>query len=691
MSSKVQPLHLQRRAVVYVRQSTLRQLFAHPESTRRQYALRDRAEQLGWRAEAIDTIDDDLGQSGADTRRRVGFRRLCEDVARGVVGAIFVLELSRLSRSSTDWHRLLDLCGVADVLLVDEQGIYHPSDANDRLVLGIKGTMSEAERGWIQLRLRGARLSKARRGDYRLAPPVGYLWDRATARLRLDPDEEVQSAVRLVFERFGVARSACGVVRYFVEHGLRLPARSHDGTTVRWGQPRPSRVLAMLHNPTYAGAYVFGRRSPRVDLVDGVIVQRSARLAPDAWQIVHRDHHPAYLTWEEYVVNRRTLEDNRINPDAPSRHGTPRRGDALLQGIAICGRCGHRMHVSYSGRVRRSRYVCTSTLQGGHATQMCWSVAAAGIDEAIGARVLAVVTDDALAAGLAVAEEAIVQGAALERQWSLRVQRARYEAHLAERRYKAVDPDNRTVARALEQEWEAALAAVARVEREHAAATDAGGLELSAAQRAQVERLARDLPRVWSAATTTMEQRKVIVRTLIREVVLEPRGDAPGTAVKVLWQTGHVATVAVARQRPGNATAAATLAMLRELTAAATPAGEIAAALNRARVRTWKGYTWTAMRVHVLCRAHGIRWPKPMPTSRPQVLRRADGLYSTRGVARRLRVLPWVVLYWVKQGWLTSADGGAKGHPHWFRLDAETLAHLRRLRREHTGPKGRAS
>jgi DNA invertase Pin-like site-specific DNA recombinase len=476
MTDKIRPAHLQRRAAVYVRQSTLRQIVQHPESTRRQYALRERAQQLGWRADAVDVVDEDLGQSGADARRRAGFRRLCEWVARGLVGAIFVLELSRLARSSSDWYRLLDLCGIADVLLIDEQTIYHPADANDRLLLGIKGTMSEAERDWIQMRLRGARVSKARRGDYRLSPPVGYLWDRASCRLRLDPDAEVQGAVRLVFERFGVERSAYGVARYFLEHSLRLPARSHDGVTLRWSLPRTSRILAMLHNPTYAGAYAFGRRTPRAALDGEQIVRRSERVPLGAWAVLHRDHHPAYLPWDEFVANQRTLTSNRPHRDAPERHGAARDGDALLQGLVLCGRCGHRMNTVYTGRQKRPRYSCASPVQQGHAMHLCWTIAAGALDRAVVARVFRALAPDAVALSQAVMREATAQAATLDRQRALRLERARYEARLAERRYKLVDPENRTVARALEREWEAALEAITALEREHEG------------QRAQAER-----------------------------------------------------------------------------------------------------------------------------------------------------------------------------------------------------------
>lgn len=692
MNDKIQPAHLRRLAVIYVRQSTLHQLFANPESTRRQYALRDRAQELGWPVDAVQVIDEDLGKSGADALHRTGFRRLCNDVARGVIGAIFVLELSRLSRSSTDWHRLLDLCGVADVLLIDEQGIYHPADANDRMVLGIKGTMSEAERDWIQLRLRGARLSKARRGDYRLTPPVGYVWDRATSRLRLDPDAQVQAAVRLVFERFGIEHSASGVARYLVSHGLGLPARSPDGATVQWASPRPSRIVTMLHNPTYAGAYVFGRRTPRAELVDGAIVRRSVRVPIEAWQIVHRDHHPAYLDWEQFMTNQHVLTDNRANHSAQERHGAPRSGGALLQGLVLCGHCGHRMRVAYDGHDGRASYRCTSTIVSGYASRTCGSVRAAAIDDAVGERFLGALTSDALTVALAVSEEALAQSATLDRQWTLRVQQARYEAQLAERRYKAVDPDHRTVAQTLEHEWEVALDTVTRIEREQDEMRARGQLELTAAQRAQIERLAHDVPGVWASASTTMEQRKAMVRTLIREVCLtaHERGKG-GTQVRILWQTGAVTDFAVARQFHGRVTSSAATTRIREMVTHALPAGEIAVALNRARLPTAMGLRWTSVRVHVWCQTHQLRWPRRMPSSRPQPLRRANGLYSTRGVARRLRVTPGTVHSWVRRGWLRIADGGTIGHPRWYRLDDETIARLRSLRTEHKEPQRHAA
>jgi DNA invertase Pin-like site-specific DNA recombinase len=311
MNEKIRAGHLERRAVVYLRQSTLRQVHEHRESTARQYALRQRAVDLGWDEGHVDVIDDDLGQSGTGVDWREGFQRLAEDVARGRVGAILALDVSRLARSSADWHQLLQLCGLADVLLVDEQAIYSPSDYNDRLLLGLKGTMSEAEQYWMRLRLEGGRLNKARRGELFMRPAGGYVWDSDVQSHRIDPDEHVQRAVRLVFERFRLEGSAYSVSRYFIRHGLLMPTRGGTGE-LRWHAPSALLVSNMLHNPLYAGAYVFGRSEERLRLVDGKVRRRQLKRFPQQeWKVCLRDRHPAYITWEEFMSNQRKLQDNR--------------------------------------------------------------------------------------------------------------------------------------------------------------------------------------------------------------------------------------------------------------------------------------------------------------------------------------------------------------------------------------------
>ncbi len=683
MNAKLSETHLHRRAVIYLRQSTLKQVVEHTESTRRQYGLRDRALALGWAAEGIEIIDEDLGRSGTSAEGRSGFRRLSEGVAHGSVGAIFALDVSRLARSSADWHRLLDLCGLADVVIADEQAIYDPRDHNDRLLLGIKGTMSEAELMWMGLRLRGARMSKARRGEYYLSAPVGYEWDRAICRLRLDPDEEVQRAVRGVFDRFRLAGSAYAVARHCLTHGLQLPARTPATRELRWSAPRPSRLLAILTNPTYAGAYVYGRRQHTVGLVDGCAVRQCRRVRLEAWQIVHRQHHPGYIEWEEFVKNQQTLRENRPHRDTPGHHGAARQGEALLQGIVLCGKCGHRMNTVYGGKHRRARYACASPVQQGQSMRICWSVAAPAIDHEVAGLVLQVVQPPEVALGLAIVREAESQAQQLTEQWRLRLERMRYEARLAERRYKAVDPDNRVVVRTLEREWEEKLAELAALETRFAEARRQKKVDLTDSDRARILALSRSLPKVWAAPSTTMAERKNIVRTVVREVCLTPaRGRA--TRLEILWQTGAVTPVLVAPQRPGRQTSPKVVALIREQVAQGTPATELAALLNEHSLRTATGAAWSNVALHGLCRYHGIHWSRRMPSSVRRPDRRADGLYSIHGVAATLDTTENAVRYWIQRGWLTRTAGGTRGRPCWFTLDPLTVRRLEQLRDTHT-------
>lgn len=685
MITKISDEHLQRRAVVYLRQSTLKQVVEHTESTRRQYGLRERALALGWPADSVEVVDEDLGRSGSTTEGRSGFRKLSEEIARGNVGVVLALDVSRLARSSADWHRLLDLCGVADVLIADEQSIYDPRDHNDRLLLGIKGTMSEAELTWMRLRLSGARMSKARRGEHHLSSPVGYEWDPSTQRFRLDADEEVQRSIKLILERFRIDRSAYGVARYFVAHDLKIPARRPSTRDLCWSAPRPSRILQILANPTYAGAYVYGRRRHTVGLVDGQVVHRTCRIPTDAWKIVLRDRHPAYLPWEEYVTNQKTLRDNRPRRDAPERHGAPRAGDALLQGIVLCGRCGGRMNTVYGGKQRHARYSCVSPTQRGEEMRTCWSVAAKAIDAHVAQFVLSVVQPPEVELGLAVVRETERQAKQLDEQWRLRLERARYESRLAERRYKAVDPDNRTVARALEREWEQKLAELDEIERKIAEGRRQKKVDLDARDRARLVALSRSLPTVWAAPSTTMAERKNVVRTLIREVCLTP-SDRPsrGTRVDILWKTGATDSDTVDRQLPGWHAPKDAAQLIRQLVRQGTRATEIAEQLNGRGLVTATGLPWTNMFVHAHCRYHGVRWPKRMPSSVRRPDRRRDGLFSLRGVAVRLCVTENAVRYWVNRGWLPTTEGGSRGRPGWFRLDDVTVRRLEKCRDAHT-------
>lgn len=693
MIDKIQRTHLERKAIVYLRQSTLKQVHEHPESTSRQYALQQRAVVLGWAVERIDVIDDDLGQSGSSADDRIGFQRLAADVARGRVGIIFALEVSRLARCSADWHRLLDLCGLADVLIGDEQAIYSPLDYNDRLLLGIKGTMSEAEQYWMRLRLEGGKLNKVRRGEFALRPPAGYQWDESAHRLRLDPDEQVQRFVRLVFERFRIDGSASAVVRYLRRQGIVAPLRDLLTKEIRMIPPRRDLILIILHNPIYAGAYVYGRREQRRKLVDGRPRQHTRRLAMEEWKACIHDQHPAYVEWDEFMENQRKLKENLSRfKHSPDQRGAARQGRALLQGLLLCGRCGDRMSPTYQGERGYVSYVCQSRSKG---TGSCWSVSAHAIDKAVVGLFLEAVQPVEIELGLSIAREAERQSNEIDDQWRLRLERACYEARLAERRYKAVDPDNRVVARTLEREWNEKQKALEELELKYDDVRRKNKVDLSEDDRRRVLALATDLPRVWNSPTTTHVERKNLLRMLIREITISPI-DIPSrmTRVQVLWQTGAVTDLTVPRPDRFAASAAraipaAALDIMWDMTKKGRKCSQIADVLNAKGILTGRGKPWSARSVMWTRADHGIRRPEELPSSKRLPDRRKDGLYSIHGVAARFRVTEDIVRYWIVQGWLQAEEGGGLGRASWFRLDRATTMRLRDAKARGYGPLGR--
>ena len=401
------------------------------------------------------------------------------------------------------------LCRWTDVLIIDEQGIFDPSDPNDGLLLGFKGQMSEAEKSWLKLRMHGARLNKARRGELKVAPPAGYVWDATTSRFRFDPDEEVQRAIRLVFRCFRTEGSAMGVIRYFLDHDLLFPVPRPAANGVEWGRPRPTTISNLLRSPIYTGAYVYGRRESRPVLAEGRLDRtRTVSLPEEAWKVCLRGHHPAYIAWEDYVDNRRKLKENRTSWEGS---GAPGEGAALLQGLAMCGKCGYRMSVGYG--VAGTVYSCREPLDHGRSATRCWGVAGGRIEQAVVAAFLQVAQPPALDLSLAVTREAEHQAEALDRQWRLRLDRARYEAKLAERRYKAIDPDNRNVARTVEGEWEQRLSELAEVERSYESERQQRKVHLTDADRARVRALAGDLPAVWLSPSRTPSASRFCARS----------------------------------------------------------------------------------------------------------------------------------------------------------------------------------
>lgn len=438
MTGKIQALHLERRACVYVRQSTTTQVLENAESTARQYALVERARSLGWSEDTVQVIDEDLGRSAATAGDRSGFLRLAEDVARGEVGAIFAVEVSRLARSSQDWQRLLALCTVAQVVVADEHAIYDPQNADDKLLLDFKGTMSEAELHWLVLRMAGARLRMAKRGALHFPAPTGYVWGEHG--FEMDPDEAVCRAIRTIFERFAVEPTAHAVVRWARRAGFTMPTRRSyaDGTNeLVWNPLGVSRVKDILRSPIYAGAYAYGRRAEKKVLVDGEIrTVRQSKGRAD-WQVLIQGAHPGYVTWETYLKNVEKLRENAARHLSP---GAPRNGSALLSGILVCGRCGRRMRTTYQ-RDERCTYICNGEQDRGGPT--CWLVSGGAIDTAVEELLLRMIVPGELELTLAVEREVEAQAASLNEQWRLRLEKAEYEARRAERRYKAVDPENR--------------------------------------------------------------------------------------------------------------------------------------------------------------------------------------------------------------------------------------------------------
>jgi DNA invertase Pin-like site-specific DNA recombinase len=510
MHNKIATTHLQRQAYLYVRQSTLRQVLENTESTKRQYALRERAVALGWPQDRIVVIDSDLGQSGADSDR-VGFQRLVAAVGMGEVGVVLGLEVSRLARNSSDWHRLLEICGLSDTLILDEDGLYNPGHFNDRLLLGLKGTMSEAELHVLRARLIGGQRAKASRGELEMKLPIGLI-QNPVGKVVLDPDLQVQAAVRTFFETFRRTGSATSTVRSFREQGLLFPRRVNDGPhkgELAWGPLLHWRALRALKNPRYTGAFVYGRSQTRRTPQGG---ERRAQLPRDQWHTLIRDAHPGYITWADYEENLRRLHDNGQAYGADRRHGPPREGPALLQGIVVCGRCGGRMTIRY--------YVSHGEAVPEHAQPICQRIVGGALDHAIGDLLVETVSPLALEVALAVHDELEARAQEVDRIRRQQVERAQYEAELAQRRYLRVDPDNRLVADSLEAEWNNKLRALTAAQEDYERHCAGEGSALNPDQRQQVMALVTDFPRLWRDPATPQRERKRMVRLLLEDVTL---------------------------------------------------------------------------------------------------------------------------------------------------------------------------
>jgi DNA invertase Pin-like site-specific DNA recombinase len=516
---KVNAGHLKRNAYLYVRQSTLRQVFENTESTKRQYGLRQHAIALGWPGERVIVIDSDLGQSGASAVDREGFQKLVTEVGLGKAGIVLGLEVSRLARNSTDWHRLLEICALTDTLILDEDGVYDPSHFNDRLLLGLKGTMSEAELHVLRARLQGGILNKARRGELECPLPVGFLYD-ARNQPALDPDKQVQESIRFFFDTFRRAGSACAVVKAFRQKGLLFPRRLRKGPNkgdLVWAELPHSRALYILHNPRYTGAFVFGRSRTRANPNGGTSYTKLPR---EQWVLL-KNVHPGYISWEDYEENLRRLQENAHANGADRRKSPPREGPALLQGLVVCGRCGSRMTVRYHVRQEHlvPEYVCQ---QDGieHAITICQRVIGDHIDNAVGQLLVESVAPLALEVTLSVQQELQTRIEEVDHLRKKQVERARYEADLAQRRYLHVDPANRLVADSLESDWNEKLRALTEAQEHYEQQRKQDRAAVDQQQRARIAALASDFPRLWQDPKTPDRERKRMVRLLLADVTL---------------------------------------------------------------------------------------------------------------------------------------------------------------------------
>lgn len=588
---KLQPRHLHLQAIVYVRQSTQRQLLENQESTRRQHQLVERARQVGWPSPQVQVVDDDLGMSGASSHGRTGFQRLVAAIGLGEVGMVLVTEVSRLSRRNSDWHRVIELCAVFRTLIADEDGVYDPQDPNDRLLLGVKGTLFAAELHILRARMRGNLLNKARHGELALRLPVGYrrLGDGTVV---LEPEEQVRQTLTRVFERFSALRNARAAQRELNAQRLRMPRLIQTGADAGklvWVQPTYQMIQQVLTSPVYAGVFVYGRRKLEMTPGDPPVVAERRRPVEE-WDIVVPDTYPAYLSYDQYLRNRQQLRDNMYN-FAKKGRGAPRDGMALLQGLMLCGNCGRRMTVSHGREYRR--YECRRA-QLDYAAPPCQAFPVRHLDAAVGAVFLEAVQPAALQTTLEAFAAMDRERRDLDRHWQLRLERARYEVDRAQRQYDAVEPENRSVARSLEARWNVALEALEALKGEYAVMQRTDLLPLGDGDRDNVRRLAADLPALWHAATTTMVDRKRLLRLVATEVTLTSHPEQRRASFKVLWCGGavthHIADC------PANGahqqTKAGVLGRLAEL-AGSWPDHQVAECLNAEGLQTRTGKKWT--------------------------------------------------------------------------------------------------
>jgi DNA invertase Pin-like site-specific DNA recombinase len=662
---KIQETHRQRCAYVYIRQSSTTQVLVNRESTERQYRLSERAEQLGWSKPQVRIVDEDLAHSGSGVVTRNGFAQMTHEVAMGQVGIILCLEASRIARNNAEWYRLLELCGVTDTLIGDLDGLYHPGLFNDRLLLGLKGTMAEAELHVLRLRLNGAIRNKAKRGELRRGLPVGLLWGEGPGQVVLHPDQAVTGVIRSVFEKFAELGTARQVWLWFQSEGLLFPHEKPSGQ-ILWVKPTYIAIHAVLSNPVYAGAYAYGKsRCERYVDGTGRVRKRVRHLPRDQWAVLIPNHHPGFIDWATFGMNQARLASN-CRPGPEQVAGVVREGSALLQGLATCGRCGRHLRVYYQGKNSTPGYYCANSQAFNGRGIWCLRVGGVRVDQAVAEAFLEAISPAGADAAIAALNQGESEHQTALKQFRLQVERARYETTVAERRYRSVEPENRLVARTLETEWENKLQDQRTAEAELARKEQEQRLQLTGAQREQIRTLGSDLKRVWTALTTTDRDRKELLRSLLEEVKINVLTEEGKAHLVLRWKTSAVTELDVVWRVPRSSptrTDDDTIDLLRRL-AVHHPDTVIAGVLNRQGRRTARGEPFTANRVASL-RTH---WKVPCyqaPATPPE-----GPLLTVETAAHELGVAPSTLLRWLNDGFI-GGEQVTPGAPWRIRLTQE--------------------
>ncbi|UCD25268.1 MAG: recombinase family protein, partial [Gemmatimonadota bacterium] len=675
--------HHERLAVVYVRQSTMQQVQHHQESTQVQYGLVDLANRLGWPRERILVVDDDLGVSGASVEGRLGFQRLLSEVALDHVGLILGVEMSRLARSCKDWYHLLELCALFATLICDLDGLYDPASYNDRLLLGLKGTMSEAELHILQMRMRQGALHKARRGELVSKVPIGYVRD-AIGQVIMDPDEQAQSVVHLVFELFNRYGTVAAVLRYMVNNEIQLPVRVDHGPDkgqLQWRRPHRGTLRNMLDHPMYAGAYVHGRT--RCKKTPEGRRSRLRKSDPDQWTVLLRDRYPAYISWVQYEQHRAQLAENRSRHDA---RGAVRRGRALLTGMMVCGRCGARMMTRYAGKASRPSYFCTAS-HTNYGAPRCQRLAAKALDDEVVRLALMAMKPSALEISLQVAADLETRRDELEKQWRQRLERANYEADRAKRQYDTVEPENRLVARTLEDVWEEKLRAHRGLVEQHKRFQCEHPQLLTPVEQDQIRRLASDLPALWNASSTTDVDRKNVLRQLIDRVEVNVEGNTEWVEARIQWAGGEQ-TYTRFRRPVARMEQLSTWPHLRDRIARLKREGcrapVIAEALNRDGLRTPSGTPFTADCVRMWLSRLGLTTIRRSRANDAPRLRSDEWLVPD--LAQELDISYGTIYTWIGAGRIAARQVDGPQSRWVVRVNDEQRRELTAYKRRRDGP-----